>query len=136
MPANIEIGGEPCNLVSFDMANLPYTTFVCSSPAQPASTEYYGNRGITLIEDNIYWSDLTKAIPSVNATFRVLNQASYSTSLTSEATVWFKGFFSPQKDSDYDFYFELRTGWPAILYLSNDSTSANMVISFLFFSIQ
>ena len=106
------------------MTNLPNTTFVCSSPAQVTATEYYGNRGVNLIVENVYSSDLTTATPSANANASVINQASYSTSSTDDVTVWLKGFLSPQKDSEYDF--TLATNGQAILY-GSDTTSANQV---------
>ena len=108
------------------MVNLPNTTFVCASPAQVTAAEYYGNRGITLIVDNVDNSaDLTTAEPSGSATYSVASQASYSTSQTTDVTVWLKGFFSPQKDSDYDF--TIQTNGKALLYLSTDSKFANKV---------
>ena len=130
MPAEIEIGGQPCKLADFDMTGLPNTTFVCSSPPQTSASEYWGNRGINVIVDNVYSSDLTTASPSGSATQNVTNQAAYTTAQTSDVTVWLKGFLSPQKDSDYDF--SLITNGRGLLFLSSDSTSANMVFSFLF----
>jgi len=131
VPASIEIGGQPCKLASFNMLDLPNTTFVCSSPAQVTATEYYGNRGITVLVDNVYSSDLTQASPSGSATTSEATQASYSTSQSTDVTVWLKGFLSPQKDSDYDF--TIQTNGNALLYLSTDSNSANKVnLNFLF----
>jgi len=127
VPANIEIGGQPCNLVNFDMTKLPNTRFVCSSPAQTTANEYYGNRGVTLIVDDVYSSDLTTATPSAYSNTSVITQAAFSTSQTNDLTVWLKGFISPQTDSDYDF--TLQTNGQAILNISSDSTSANQVIS-------
>lgn len=125
VPAVIEIGGQPCNLAGFDMANLPNTTFVCTSPAQTSASEYYGNRGINVIVDNVYSSNLATATPSNAATSNVTNRAAFISSQTGPVTVWLKGFLSPQKDSNYDF--TLKTNGQAILYLSTDSTSANKV---------
>ena len=76
VPAQIEIGGYLCQLNSFDMTNLPATKLVCESP--PISTnnanEYYGNRGLNLIRDNVFTSlaNLATTIPSASATRSVI----------------------------------------------------------------
>lgn len=124
MPARVEVGGQPCSILSFDMTNLTRTQFVCQNVPQPAaSTEYYGNRGITLYRDNVYSASLASAQPSGSAQMSVLNQASYADTQTTDVTVWLKGFFNPKKSSKYEF--SLVTNGQAILYVSTDARSAN-----------
>lgn len=54
VPAEIEIAGRPCRVVDFDMTDLMATRIVCeSSPSAPTTNENHGNRGITLITENV-----------------------------------------------------------------------------------
>ena len=53
VPASIDIGGRPCNVIGFDMSDLLQTRIVCESSAAVGNGTHYGNRGITLIEDNV-----------------------------------------------------------------------------------
>lgn len=119
------------------MTSLPNTTFVCTNVAQPTSaTEYYGNRGINLIRDNVYTAlaGLAAATPSANAQTNVLSQASYTDTQLSNVTVWLKGFFNPKISSNYEF--SLVTNGEAQLFVSTDATSANKVyICLLFFDL-
>lgn len=89
-------------------------------------TEFYGNRGITLIRDYVLTSfnNLSTAVPS-SKKVTVLNQAYYQDTQTSSVTVWLKGFFAPKRDSLYEF--NIVTNGAAMLFISNDSTSANKV---------
>lgn len=127
MPAQVQIGGQPCNIVNFYMTNMPDTSFACKNlpQANTAQTEFFGNRGINLIVDNVYtpYSNLATASPSPNAVSNVTNQVAFSA--TGPVTVWLKGFISPQKDSNYQFI--LQTNGAAVLYLSTDATSVNKV---------
>ena len=127
VPAKIEIGGQACELISFDMQNLPNTTFVCqNSPQKQVKNEYYGNRGINLIRDNVYTADLANAVPSANAVNSIVYKAFFQDTQTIDVTIWLKGFFSPKKDSFYEF--SINTNGQAQLFISTDSTSANKVL--------
>ncbi len=131
VPAEIEIGGQPCNLVDFDMTYLPYTTFTCQSTASFASTsgEYYGNRGVNLIIDkgvNTPFVNLSTASPTANAILNVTNKFSFNDPQSESVTVWLKGFLSPQKDSLYSF--DIQVNGQAVLYLSTDASSTNKVL--------
>lgn len=124
VPARIEVGGQPCQLVNFDMTNLTNTKFVCKNVPQPSIlNEYYGNRGVTLYRDNIYSANLASAQPSSNAQISKLNQASYTDSLGLDVTIWLKGFLNPKKSSSYEF--SIETTGQAILSISQDAKSAN-----------
>jgi len=97
-------------------------------PAVPASSssEYSGNRGITLIVDNgvsTSSANLATAQPSSSAQFSEINMASYTSSTSGAQTVWLKGFLAPGKTSSYKL--SLVTNGVAELYLSTDATSAN-----------
>ena len=87
-------------------------------------SEYIGNRGVTLIKDPVYSSNLATAIPSSRAKYSEINLASYQISDT--YTVWLKGFLAPKKTSQYEF--EIVSYGNSILYISSDSSSANKVI--------
>ena len=129
VPAEIEIGGEPCELINFNMTNLPNTQFICrNSPQLKPSNEYYGNRGINLIRDDVYteFNSLATAVPSVNAQSSTAKQISYNDTKTVDLTVWFKGFINPRVTSFYEFYID--TNASAALFVSTDSTSANKVL--------
>jgi len=106
-----------------------YQTLICTNIAQPntSASEYYGNRGISLIRDNVYTdlANLAGATPSANAQKSILNQASYTDIQQSDVTVWLKGFFNPKTSSNYEF--SLVTNGEAQLYVSTDATSANKV---------
>lgn len=126
VPAKIEIGSQPCDVINFDMSNLPQTTLVCNNlPKKQTKTEYYGNRGITMTRDNIYtpFASMATSSPSSNAQTRIIDQASYTDTKSVDVTIWLIGFFNPKKDSTYEF--TLNTNSDAQVYLSTDSTSAN-----------
>ncbi|CAF0710276.1 unnamed protein product [Brachionus calyciflorus] len=129
LPAQIEIGGTKCEVVSYEPNNRIDSKLVCKTSAQPArSNEYPGGRGITLIRDNILTSDanLQTATPSVNSVISELRNASFIDNQTVDVTVWLKGFFVPQKSSNYEFNFQ--TNAPGILFLSVDQTSLNKLV--------
>ena len=133
VPAQIEISGQPCRLIDFDMTNLPSTTLVCQNSAQSSLTasrsEFYGNRGINLITEAVFtpMSSLATAQPSSSAQYNVTNLAAYYPvgNQTGDLTVWLIGFLSPQRTSLYEL--SLVTNNSALLYLSTDATSANKV---------
>lgn len=114
------------------MTDLPFTKFICKSPPQIENNtlnEFYGNRGINLLIDSIYttFSNLSTAVPSSNATFSVTNRTVYYDTNKIDVTIWFKGFFSPQTDSFYEFIINANGG--AIVYLSTNGTSENKVFN-------
>ena len=102
---------------------------MCQVPAVGSSSqEYVGNRGITLIEDSgisTSSANLGTAQPTANAQYSELNMASYTASSSGARTVWFKGFLTPGKTSQYKL--SLVSNGAAELYLSTDSTSTNKV---------
>ena len=54
VPAAIDILGQPCKVVDFNMDDLKATRIVCETPAQMSTQNYnYGNRGVTLITENV-----------------------------------------------------------------------------------
>ncbi len=133
VPSQIEIGGQPCNLISFDMKNLPNTTLVCQNSPKPNSTknEYYGNRGINLYRDNVY-RDLNNLAsgPASNATLNITNQLAYIGSKSVDETIWLIGFIYPKTTSLYEF--SIVTNGNAVLYISTDASSANKVPFFFY----
>ena len=100
-----------------------------NTPPKPSSlkSEYPGGRGINLITENVHtvFASLSSAVPSQNAIVSYIDQLSYKYAVSQSVTVWFRGFFTPGKDSNYQF--ELVTNGDALLFLSTDSTSANKV---------
>ena len=113
------------------MTNLPVTKLVCQSPSNSTNSanEYYGNRGIKLIRDNVFtsYANMAVATPSGSAVNSVIQNATYTDTQSVDVTIWLKGYFSPQIDSSYEF--DLNTnGDAAMIYLSTDSTSANKVL--------
>ena len=62
-------------------------------------------------------------MPSVNAQSLWLDAASDNN--TVDVTIWFNGFLTIAKSSDY--LFSVKTNGGAKLYVSTDSTSANKV---------
>lgn len=119
------------------MTNLPDTTLVCQTSSEPsvAQNEYYGNRGITVIRDNVLTanSDLATAIPSANAVTSIASLANYTDTQTVDVTIWIKGFISPARTSLYEF--SLVSNGNAVLSVSTDATSANQVNSCVIFLI-
>lgn len=52
VPANIEIAGEPCKVIEFDMSDVLQTRIVCETkPSVSASADNHGNRGVSYIRD-------------------------------------------------------------------------------------
>ena len=113
------------------MTNLPDTVLVCQTSSEPstAQNEYYGNRGITVIRDNVFTtnSSLATALPSANAVTSIASLANYTDTQTVDVTIWMKGFISPARTSLYEF--SLVTNGNAILSVSTDGSSANQVNS-------
>lgn len=129
MPAKIEIGGQPCEIIDFDMSNLQNTTLVCrNSPKSSVNNEYYGNRGVTFFRDNLYISpnQFSTATPSTSSQSSILDSAFYNDTNTIDVTIWLIGYFNPKKNSAYQF--SLDTTGDAHLYLSIDSTSPNKAL--------
>jgi len=126
VPAMIDIAGQPCKIVEFDMSDLNATRIVCETPAEvTAPTDNYGNRGITLLKDSVATTaqNLATAVPSNNAVSMVLDKASFVDSGSTDITVWFKGFIYPRVNSTYEF--SVVTNGVAKLFISTDATSAN-----------
>ena len=131
VPSTIKVGDQPCKVVSFDMTNLPDTVLVCQTSSAPASsTEYYGNRGVTVFRDNVYTSlsNMATSVPSAQAVKSIMSDTNYTDTQTVDVTIWLKGFISPQKDSLYEF--NIVTNGEAVLYISSDSSSSNAVFQF------
>ena len=130
VPSKIAVDGQPCKLISFDMTNLPDTVLVCQTSSEPstAQNEYYGNRGITVIRDNVFTtnSSLATALPSANAVTSIASLANYTDTQTVDVTIWMKGFISPARTSLYEFSLVTNAD-AAVLYGSTDETSANQV---------
>ena len=105
-------------------------TVEAPTPAGVAS-DYYGNRGISLITDGVFTSlaSLQAAAASANAISSEIDRLFYNASTQSDITAWMKGFLLPGKSSMYEF--EVVTNGEAILMLSTDSTSANKVFESL-----
>lgn len=58
VPATIDIAGEPCKVIDFDMSDQKATRIVCESgPSQQAQADNYGGRGVTLITDSVLTSE-------------------------------------------------------------------------------
>lgn len=104
----------------------PSASIVCQMPSNENTifSEYIGNRGVTLIVDAVYSSNLTAAIPSSSANYSEINMASYQ--IAGTYTIWLKGFLAPKKTSQYEF--EIVSTGNSVLYISSDSSSANKVI--------
>lgn len=127
LPAQIDISGTPCNVLSYERNNNFDSQLVCETAPKPSSTQtdFPGGMGITVIRDNVYTPSLTGAVPSANAVYSQLNDANYIDNQTVDATVWLKGYLLPAKTSKYDL--SISTTGSAVLYLSTDATSANKV---------
>lgn len=132
LPASIQVGGKECQLLSFEKLTSPNTRLTCQAPTPDQNShEFSGNRGITLIKDNTYipFEKLQNATPSALAVVSQLASTSYQSS-TRNVTIWMKGYLVPGKTSEYRF--ELVTNGNAVLFISNDTTSANKVGYFYF----
>ena len=111
------------------MSNFPNTILTCMTTTPSIiQNEFYGNRGITLIKDQVLTSfiNLQTATPSANAASSILNQALYQDTGNSDVTVWLRGFFYPQTSSNYEF--TIVTNGNAILMLSNNTSSTNKTL--------
>ena len=130
LPAQIDIAGTPCQVLSYEKNNYVDSKLVCKTSAKPTNlNDYYGGRGISLIRDNVLTSfnNFGSASPSGSAVQSQLNSANFVDSQTVDVTVWLKGFFAPKKSSNYEF--NLKTNAPAILYLSDDATSSRKAVN-------
>ncbi len=126
LPAVIDIAGQPCNVIDFDMSDLNATRIVCETPAEVvASADNYGNRGITLIKETVATNaeNLATAVPSNNAEVSILDKATFTDTGSAHITVWLKGFIYPRVNSTYQF--SVVTNGVANLFISSDSSSAN-----------
>ncbi len=110
------------------MGDTVNTKLTCKTPQASGSfDEYPGGRGINMIRDNILTSfnNLVNAIPSQNAQLSYIDRLSFRDNQYRDVTIWFKGYITPGKDSNYEF--QLETNGNAVLLLSNDSSSSNKV---------
>ena len=120
----------PCMKISFSLNDSVNTQLLCEAPALSQvnsvfinSGAYPGGRGINLIVDPITttFSNLQSASPSGNAQYDYTDMASYYYNATGGATVWFKGFISPETTSTYEF--TIKTNGYAIVELGRHSWS-------------
>ena len=127
--ANIRIGDQPCEIIDFQLNDTINTKLTCKTPAKPQSlaSEYAGGRGVNLIVDSqlTAFDNLRTVQPSANAQQSYIDKASYTYAANQDVTVWFKGFISPGKSSNY--IFSLVSNGDAILYLSTSNSSSNKV---------
>jgi hypothetical protein len=109
------------------------TKLTCETPNVPStsSNEYSGGRGINLLRDNVLtpFANLSSASPSAAAEKSFTDQLTYTDILNVDVTVWFRGFLSPGKSSNYEFQFDSITNANAVLLLSTNDSSANKVIN-------
>ena len=121
--------GKSCSILDFvdGTSSDPTASIVCQVPSNNNTvfTEYVGNRGITLIIDNVYSANLQNVVPSNTAAYSEINMISYQATRTGNYTIWLKGFLAPGKTSRYEF--EVVSNGNAILFISTDSSSANKV---------
>lgn len=112
-----------------ELDNNGSTSLTCQTETAPASSssEYIGNRGLTLIRDNVFtaYASLSSATPSASATKSQQSSASYADTQTVDVTVWLKGYITPLKTSDYELTLVANSG--ARLFLSTDDKSSNKV---------
>ena len=128
VPASINIAGQPCTVVSFDMTNLLSTRIQCTTgPAVPVTSDNYGNRGILLIRDNVLTAtnNLTTATPSVAATTTTIYSASYQDPNSVSVTIWLQGYFNPLKSSDYEF--QIVTNGYAVLLFGTSASNTTQI---------
>ena len=126
VPAKIEIAGQPCKVVEFNMESFQETKIVCeTSPKVSVTNTNYGNRGINLIKDNVAtnFNDLATAVPSQSASTDVIDKASLLDNGKTDQTIWMKGFLYPRKNSSYEF--SVATNGLAKLFISTDATPSN-----------
>ncbi len=128
VPATITIAGQPCNVVSFDMSNQQQTMLVCrTGPAVSVTSDNYGNRGITIIKEYVFFNanSLATAQPSASAQNTTSNAALFQGFTSSPLTVWFEGYIYPRKSSNYEF--SLVTNTNAVLLIGASSTNSTVV---------
>lgn len=128
VPAKIEVAGQPCKVIDFDMKNFQETKIVCETSPEVAVTNVnYGNRGLNLIKDNVDtgFNDLENAVPSASASNDTIDRATFVDDGNSAQTIWMKGFLYPRKNSSYEF--SIATNGLAKLFISTDASPANRV---------
>jgi hypothetical protein len=127
---NLQFSDQPCEIINFDLGDTINTKLTCKTPIAPTTNlaEYPGGRGINFIRDNILttYNNLLTAQPSQNAQYSFNDKLSFKDNQYTDVTIWFKGFLTPGKDSNYEF--QLETNGNAILLLSTDSSSSNKVV--------
>ena len=82
-------------MISFDDSDQLNTKIICQTSTAPAAAaEYSGNRGITIIRDNVNtaFASLGSVTPSASAQYDWLDAASFVDSQAVDVTVWLKGF--------------------------------------------
>ncbi len=134
LPADIQIGGQPCSLLEFNLNDTINTQLICRTPSLASvavGNQYPGGRGITVLRDNVLTSfnNLVNVSPSASAkaSAQYYDSALYKDSMYRDVTVWLIGYLAPETSSNYQF--SLNTNGDAVLLLSNDSTSNNKVIN-------
>lgn len=116
VPAQIDIDGKPCKVVSFDQTNQLSAQIVCetsSVDAPPAHTDFIGNKGITLISEAFYTAhaDLETATITGSASYSTLtDEVLYNDPVVGDKTVWLKGFFYPRVTGSYLFQHQTNSG--------------------------
>ncbi len=131
VPAVISIGGQPCKVVSFNIRDKVNSEIVCQNSAVPSNlvSDFYGNRGITLIRENILTNvdNLAQATPSENAITSKISQASYQDINKVDVTIWMQGYFNPMKTSDYEI--SIQTNGNAVLYGGSSPSDTKLISS-------
>ncbi|CAF1300760.1 unnamed protein product, partial [Adineta ricciae] len=128
-PLMVNVGGQTCEVLSTAL-----TTVQCQIPSSvtiPNQNQYQGGRGLQLFRDTIAYSQSTLSsnsppVPSSSAIQMWIDDASYTSTNSSDETVWIEGFIRPSKTAT--FTFSLSTNGNAVLFLSTDASPSNKVL--------
>ena len=84
--------GKTCKLINFEQLDDVNTILTCQVPDSEAKSDFFGNRGITLIEEDVYWGNIESAQPTANARTSYINKFSYFVPNYKSITAWLKGY--------------------------------------------
>lgn len=125
VPAAVKIGGQTCKVKGFNQDDYLKTRITCETAIYHNSTEYFGNRGITLYQSDTFTNDLVNTVRPINEEAQIIDEFSYSR--TSVGTVFLTGFLVPGKSSNYTL--SIVSDANAALFISSDGNSSNKILA-------
>ncbi|CAF0819146.1 unnamed protein product [Rotaria sp. Silwood1] len=125
-PLVVQIGGEPCTILSSTT-----TTIQCQTPIAPLASQnqYQGGRGLQIFRtsgSNTQSTLSSSTPPTPTGTVSWTDDALFVSNVSSAETVWLIGFVRVLKTATFTFI--LDSNGAAALFLSTDDSPTNKVL--------